>query len=74
MNDTNDTCTGVLAYNIEDGSAHSHQDYPERDDEKWLVHTIASLENNNVKLSTREVIREVLDDDIEAVPLSKRVY
>ena len=58
----------------ESRGAHSHEDYPERDDENWLVHTIGDLNNGDVKISTRDVIRTVLDDDIQPVPLAKRVY
>ena len=58
----------------ESRGAHSHEDYPERDDENWLVHTIGDLNNGDVKISTRDVIRTVLDDEVEAVPLAKRVY
>ena len=58
----------------ESRGAHSHQDYPERDDENWLVHTIADLNNGDVKISTRDVILDVLDDEVESVPLAKRVY
>ncbi len=61
-------------YRKESRGAHSHDDYPNRDDENWLVHTIAKLENNTVKLSKRDVIRTVLDDEVTSVPLSKRVY
>ena len=58
----------------ESRGAHSHEDYPERDDINWLKHTIAYLEDKSVKLDTRSVIREVLDNEVESVPLSKRVY
>ncbi len=58
----------------ESRGAHSHEDYPERDDDYWLVHTIAQIDEGKVKLSTRDVIREVLDDEVESVPLAKRVY
>ena len=58
----------------ESRGAHSHEDYPERDDENWLVHTIGDLNNGDVKITTRDVIRTVLDDEVEAVPLAKRVY
>ncbi len=61
-------------YRKESRGAHSHQDYPERDDENWLVHTITDLNNGDVKISTRDVIFEVLDDEVEPVPLAKRVY
>ena len=58
----------------ESRGAHSHEDYPERDDENWLVHTLAYLKDNNIEINTRNVIRDVLDDEVEPVPLSKRVY
>ena len=58
----------------ESRGAHSHEDYPERDDENWLIHTLAYLKDNNIEIDTRNVIREVLDDEVESVPLSKRVY
>ena len=58
----------------ESRGAHSHEDYPDRDDENWLVHTIAHLKKNKVKISTRNVIRETLNNEVESVPLAKRVY
>jgi len=58
----------------ESRGAHSHEDYPERDDDNWLFHTIANLNKNRIDISTRDVIRTVLDDDIQPVPLAKRVY
>jgi succinate dehydrogenase (ubiquinone) flavoprotein subunit len=58
----------------ESRGAHSHQDYPERDDKNWLIHTLSYLDKNNIKLDTRQVIRSVLNDEVEPVPLSKRVY
>ena len=58
----------------ESRGAHSHDDYPERDDENWLIHTLAYLEENNIRLDTRNVIKEVLDDEVTPVPLAKRVY
>ena len=58
----------------ESRGAHSHEDYPERDDDNWLFHTIGDLNNGNVKISTRDVIRDVLDNEVESVPLAKRVY
>tara|TARA_B100001287_G_C22677438_1_gene528438 strand:+ start:337 stop:2163 length:1827 start_codon:yes stop_codon:yes gene_type:complete len=58
----------------ESRGAHSHEDYPERDDINWLVHTLSYLKNNTIELSTRNVIKNVLDDEVKPVPLSKRVY
>ena len=58
----------------ESRGAHSHEDYPERDDINWLVHTLSYLKDDTIKLSTRNVIKNVLDDEVKPVPLSKRVY
>ena len=58
----------------ESRGAHSHEDYPERDDNNWLIHTLAYLNNNDIIIDKRSVIRDVLDDEVEPVPLSKRVY
>jgi succinate dehydrogenase (ubiquinone) flavoprotein subunit len=58
----------------ESRGAHSHDDYPERDDKNWLVHTLAYLKNDRVKLSTRSVIRNTLNDEVDSIPLAKRVY
>tara|TARA_B100000902_G_scaffold4846_1_gene6192 strand:- start:114 stop:1952 length:1839 start_codon:yes stop_codon:yes gene_type:complete len=58
----------------ESRGAHSHEDYPERDDEKWLVHTLTYLIDDYIKIDTRNVIMNVLDNEVSSVPLSKRVY
>jgi succinate dehydrogenase (ubiquinone) flavoprotein subunit len=61
-------------YRKESRGAHSHDDYPERNDDEWLVHTLAYLHDNTIDLKKRTVIRDVLDDEVESVPLAKRVY
>lgn len=59
----------------ESRGAHSHDDYPERDDENWLKHTIAATnDNQNVTISYRPVVMTMMTDEIEPVPLAKRVY
>ena len=58
----------------ESRGAHSHENYPERNDKDWLVHTLAYLKNDTIEIDKRNVIREVLDNEVESVPLSKRVY
>ena len=58
----------------ESRGAHSHEDYPDRDDENWLIHTITELNNGKVDITKRDVIMEVLDNEVTSVPLAKRVY
>ena len=58
----------------ESRGAHSHEDYPDRNDDDWLIHTLAYLKNETIKIDKRSVIRDVLDDEVTPVPLSKRVY
>ncbi len=45
---------GALARHESRGS-HSRTDYPKRDDEQWLQHTLARLENGEVRLSYSDV-------------------
>ena len=61
-------------YRKESRGAHSHDDYPKRDDINWLKHTIARLKEDDVELSTRDVVKHTLNDEVEPVPLAKRVY
>tara|TARA_B100001287_G_scaffold276276_1_gene286516 strand:- start:251 stop:2077 length:1827 start_codon:yes stop_codon:yes gene_type:complete len=61
-------------YRKESRGAHSHSDYPERDDKNWLVHTVCHLNNGEPILSKRDVIFNVLDDSVNTIPLAKRVY
>jgi succinate dehydrogenase / fumarate reductase flavoprotein subunit len=39
----------------ESRGAHSREDFPERDDEKWLKHSLAYLESDSVRLDYKEV-------------------
>lgn len=59
----------------ESRGGHARDDYPERDDKNWLKHTEAWLdEKYKVKLGYRPVHMYTLTDEVEVVPLSKRVY
>jgi len=59
----------------ESRGAHAHEDYPDRDDENWMKHTIASLDGEgNVSIDYRPVHLYTLTDDVEVVPPKPRVY
>jgi succinate dehydrogenase (ubiquinone) flavoprotein subunit len=63
----------------ESRGAQAHEDYPDRDDKNFLKHTLSyqsvpEVENASFSLQYRPVILEPLDDEMESVPLAKRVY
>ena len=59
----------------ESRGGHARDDFPERDDKKWLHHTLARLDHKNkVSIDERPVVLTPLTDDVEAVPLAKRMY
>jgi succinate dehydrogenase / fumarate reductase flavoprotein subunit len=59
----------------ESRGAHAHEDWPERDDEKWMKHTVMWLdEQNKSKLDYRNVVMTTLSNDVAPIPPAPRVY
>ena len=59
----------------ESRGAHAHEDWPERDDENWMKHTVMWLdEQNKSKLGYRRVGMTTLSNDIAPIPPAPRVY
>merc|ERR1712124_235497 len=63
----------------ESRGAHAHENFPDRNDEVWMKHTLSFLdkpyvEDATVKLDYRAVIDKPLDDEMHHVPPAKRVY
>lgn len=59
----------------ESRGAHAREDFPERDDKKWMKHTVTYIdEKGNTKIDYRPVIMHTLTDEIEPFPPKKRVY
>jgi succinate dehydrogenase / fumarate reductase flavoprotein subunit len=59
----------------ESRGAHSHEDYPERDDANWMKHTLAWVgENGEVKLDYRDVKMRTLTNEVQVFPPKARVY
>ncbi|MXZ50465.1 MAG: succinate dehydrogenase flavoprotein subunit [Rhodobacteraceae bacterium] len=64
----------------ESRGAHAHEDYPERDDKNWRVHSLAWVNKTDVEMTYRPVHSELLysqDEggiDPEIIAPKKRVY
>jgi len=59
----------------ESRGAHAREDFTERDDKKWLQHSLAWIdEKGKVKLDYKPVVLTTMTDEVAAVPLKKRTY
>ena len=59
----------------ESRGAHAHEDYPDRDDENWMKHTVMWLdEKNRSQLEYRDVNMNTLTNEVQPVPPVARVY
>jgi succinate dehydrogenase / fumarate reductase flavoprotein subunit len=64
------------AYNRQESrGGHAREDFPERDDENWMKHTLASFsDKGEVSFEYRPVHMFTLTDEVEVFPPKKRVY
>ena len=63
----------------ESRGAHAHENFPDRDDQNWMKHTLSWLdkpyvEDAKVVLKYRSVIDQPLDKEMHHVPPARRVY
>ena len=63
------------AYNRrESRGAHAREDFPKRDDEKFMQHTLAWCDGKDTKISYREVHKSTLTNEVQYFPPQERVY
>ena len=58
----------------ESRGAHSHEDYPNRDDNEWMKHTLAWLDGPKVRIDYRPVHTYTMTDEIAYIKPKARVY
>ncbi len=59
----------------ESRGGHAREDFPERDDENWMKHTLAWIDNKGkVSFDYRPVHMYTLSDEVDVFPPKKRVY
>jgi succinate dehydrogenase / fumarate reductase flavoprotein subunit len=64
------------ANRTESRGAHAHEDFPDRDDAKWMAHTLTWFDDatGKVKIDDRPVHNFTLSKDIDYIPPKSRVY
>ena len=58
----------------ESRGAHAREDYPKRDDENFMQHTLAWYDGKNTKISYRAVHKSTLTNEVQYFPPQERVY
>ena len=58
----------------ESRGAHAREDYPNRDDKKFMQHTLAWCDGKNTKITYRPVHKSTLTNDVQYFPPQERVY
>jgi succinate dehydrogenase flavoprotein subunit len=59
----------------ESRGAHAREDFPKRDDQDWLKHTLSWLDDDGrVRLDYRPVHLKPLSNDVATIPPKERVY
>ena len=58
----------------ESRGGHAREDFPQRDDDNWLKHSLTWRQDNQVSIDYRPVHLYTLTDEVAAIPPKERVY
>ena len=59
----------------ESRGAHAHEDYPDRNDDDWMKHTLIWMdEDGSTRIDYRPVHMTTLTDEVDVIPPKKRTY
>ena len=58
----------------ESRGGHAREDFPKRDDENWMKHTLTWQDDSGVKIDYRPVHLYTLTDEVDVIPPKERVY
>lgn len=58
----------------ESRGAHMHEDFPDRNDDKWMKHTVAWFDGKDVKIDYRPVHEYTMTNEIDYIKPKARVY
>ena len=58
----------------ESRGAHAREDYPKRDDNQFMKHTLAWCNGSKTKIDYKQVNRSTLTNDVQYFPPQERIY